>query len=81
MPEIASGSWYGLFAPAGTPKAVITKLNRVVVEALADETIRQKLVSQGFIPIGSSPHDTEVFLRKEIERWPPILKHAGIVAQ
>jgi tripartite-type tricarboxylate transporter receptor subunit TctC len=81
MPEIASGSWYGLFAPAGTPEAIITKLNQVVVDALTDETIRRQLISQGFIPVGSSPHDTEVFLHEEIERWPPILARAGIAAQ
>lgn len=81
MPEIASGSWFGLFAPAGTPKAIITKLNRVVVDALADNAIHQKLINQGFIPIGSSPHDTEVFLDEEIERWPPILARAGIAAR
>lgn len=81
MPEIASGSWYGLFAPAGTPDAVITKLNKVVVAALADEAIHRKLVEQGFIPVGSSPRDTELFFREEIHRWPPILRRAGVVAQ
>lgn len=81
MPEIASGSWFGLFAPAGTPEAVITKLNQVAVDALADKAIHRQLINQGFIPIGSSPRDTALFLKEEIERWPPILARAGIVAR
>jgi len=81
MPEIASGSWYGLFAPKATPQSVITKLNKIAVGALADETTRKKLVDQGFIPIGSSPRDTELFLREEIHRWPTILARAGVVAK
>jgi len=81
MPEIASGSWFGLFTPAGTPDVVIAKLNRVVVDALADATIHGQLVKQGFIPVGSSPHDTKVFVHEEIEGWPPILARAGIAPQ
>lgn len=81
MPEIASGSWYGLFAPVRTPETVIKKLNKIVVDVLADEAIHRKLVEQGFIPIGSSSHDTGVFFREEIHTWPPILMRAGVVAE
>jgi tripartite-type tricarboxylate transporter receptor subunit TctC len=81
LPEIASGSWYGLFAPAGTPQAVITKLNKIVVDALHDQDFGRKLIDQGFIPIGSSPRDAELFFHEEIERWPPILARAGVIAQ
>jgi tripartite-type tricarboxylate transporter receptor subunit TctC len=81
MPELDAGSWFGLFAPAGTPDAVIAKLNRAAVDALADKSIRRSLINQGFIPVGSSPRDASVFLREEMERWPPILARAGIIAE
>jgi len=81
MPELDAGSWFGLFAPAGTPDAVIAKLNRAAVDALADKSIRRSLINQGFIPVGSSPRDASVFLREEMGRWPPILARAGIIAE
>jgi tripartite-type tricarboxylate transporter receptor subunit TctC len=81
MPEITSGSWYGLFAPAGTPQAVIAKLNETVVDVLRDQDIRRKLINQGFIPVASNPHDAELFFHEEIKRWPPILARSGVVPQ
>ena len=81
MPELDAGAWFGLFAPAGTPAAVVAGLNRAVVDTLADQTVRHSLILQGFIPVGSSPEEARNFLHQEIERWPAILARAGISAQ
>jgi len=74
-------NWVGIFAPKGTPKEIIDKLNGAVASTLADPTIRQKLVDLG-VEIPSREQQTpEAFaaLRKaEIEKWWPIIKAAGI---
>ncbi len=76
--------WYGLWAPAGTPKDVIAKLNAAVVDALADPTVRKRLSDQGheFLPRGQLvPEALAAFHKAEIEKWWPIIKAAGIKLQ
>jgi tripartite-type tricarboxylate transporter receptor subunit TctC len=75
--------WQGLWAPKGTPKDVIGKLNDAVVAALADPGARQKFIDQGFdIPPRDrlSPEALGAYQRAEIEKWWPILKAANVQA-
>lgn len=73
--------WGGMWAPKGTPKGVIDMLNAAVVEALADQTVRQRLADLGEeIPprAQQTPQALAVHHKAEIEKWWPILKAAGI---
>jgi tripartite-type tricarboxylate transporter receptor subunit TctC len=73
--------WQGLWAPKGTPRDLIAKLNRAVVLALADPIVRQKFVDQGFdIPAREqqSPEALGVHQKAEIDKWWPIIKAANI---
>ncbi len=83
-PGLHISPWQAIWAPKGTPKAVIAKLNGAVVTALADPAIRKKLADQSY-EIGSREEQTPEFLRAfhkaEIEKWWPIIKAAGITAQ
>ena len=84
LPGLAFSLWAGLFAPKGTPKDVIAKLNAAAVSMLADPTVRQKLVSQGFeIPprAKQTPEALGTYQKAEIKKWWPILKAAGIKGQ
>ena len=76
--------WRGLWAPKGTPKAVVSKLNAAIVEALSNPTVRQRLAQMGEeIPASEqqSPEALGIFQKAEIEKWWPIIKAAGLKAE
>ncbi|MBC8021898.1 MAG: tripartite tricarboxylate transporter substrate binding protein BugD [Burkholderiales bacterium] len=81
VPGIHLPGWFGFFAPKGTPKDVIAKLNAAMVEALADPAIRAKFADMG-LDIASreqqTPEGLAAFNKAEIEKWWPIIKAAGI---
>ena len=68
--------WYGLFAPAGTPRAIIDKLNQAMVGALRAE--RAKFAEDGADAVGNSPEEFARIMRSETEKWGKIAKMAGI---
>ncbi|TXL76814.1 tripartite tricarboxylate transporter substrate binding protein BugD [Vineibacter terrae] len=73
--------WNGLFAPKGTPEAIVTKLNAVLGEALADEAVRKRLIDLAVdLPTKeeSSPQALGALLKASIEKWVPAVKAAGV---
>jgi tripartite-type tricarboxylate transporter receptor subunit TctC len=81
LPGLYISSWYGLWAPKGTPKEIIAKLNTAVVAALGDPTVRQRLAGLGLeIPRyeEQTPEALGAFQKAEIDRWWPIIKAASI---
>jgi tripartite-type tricarboxylate transporter receptor subunit TctC len=75
--------WNGMWAPKGTPKDIIRKLNKAVVESLADTTVRQRLadIGQQIYPREQqTPEALGAYHKAEIEKWWPIVKAAGIKA-
>jgi tripartite-type tricarboxylate transporter receptor subunit TctC len=81
MPEVDTGAWFGLFAPAGTPGDVIAVLNREFNAALKDPELSAALVKMGLVPHGTTPDEFGDFIRAEMKRWPPIFQRAGITPQ
>jgi tripartite-type tricarboxylate transporter receptor subunit TctC len=81
VPGLHISPWQAIWAPKGTPKDVIAKLNGAVVSALADPSIRKKLADQSY-ELGPRAEQTPEFLaafhKAEIEKWWPIIKAAGI---
>ena len=76
--------WYAVWSPKGTPKDVVAKLNAAVVDALADETVRQRLLSLGmdiFPRNQQTPEILGTLHKAEIEKWWPIIKAAEIKSQ
>ena len=76
--------WYGLWAPAGTPRDIVAKLNAAVANAFSDATVRQRLTEQGheFPPREQqTPEALGAHHKAEIEKWWPIIKAAGIKLQ
>jgi tripartite-type tricarboxylate transporter receptor subunit TctC len=80
FPGFEASVWFGLMAPANTPKAVIAKLNADANRALAEPDLREKLLSQLYQPIGGTPEDFDKVLRTEVERYGKIIRAVGIKA-
>lgn len=70
--------WNGLFAPAGTPAAIVEKISKDVAAALNDREVKARLMSLGAEVIGSSPKELEQFRRAEISQWAALGKRANI---
>jgi tripartite-type tricarboxylate transporter receptor subunit TctC len=80
IPELDAGAWFGLLAPAGTPKDIVQKLSRHFNAVLKRPDVSESLVKIGLVPRGTTPEEFAKFLHEEIERWPPIFQRAGIKA-
>ena len=84
VPGLYMSGWFGLFAPAGTPKEVIAKLNAAMVQTLADPAVRARFADLG-LDVASreqqTPEGLAAFHKAEIEKWWPIIKAAGIKAE
>ena len=74
-PDLHITAWFGIFAPAGTPDAVVSKLNTVVNEVLQQDNVRQKLATHSFNAEGNmTPDQLKEFLDMEINRWGAVIK-------
>jgi tripartite-type tricarboxylate transporter receptor subunit TctC len=73
-------TWYAAFAPAGTPAAIVQKLNAGINDALRDTSVRDLLEKQGMIPAGGDPARLELLLKKELARWARVVNASGIKA-
>jgi tripartite-type tricarboxylate transporter receptor subunit TctC len=76
----ASG-WYGIVAPAGTPRDIVMKVNAEIRRAMQTPDLRSRLDNEGAIPATGSPEEFAAFIASEIARWGAVLKRAGIEAQ
>ena len=81
VPGFETSTWFGLLAPAGTPAAIITKVNGDVGKVLASSDMRERLVSMGQVAGGDSPEAFGKFIREEIARYAKIIKAAAIPQQ
>jgi tripartite-type tricarboxylate transporter receptor subunit TctC len=78
VPGYEAVQWYGVLAPAGTPRDIISKLHTGVVRALQNPEVRQRLLNDGAEPIGSSPEEFAAYLRSETAKWAKVTQAAGI---
>jgi tripartite-type tricarboxylate transporter receptor subunit TctC len=76
-PGFSAVSWFGLTAPAGTPKEVIAKLNEAAVKAMNLPDMKQRLQAQGFVVVGNSAAQFSDFTRAEIAKWAKAAKASG----
>src|SRR5712691_6740351 len=81
LPGYDVTTWYGVFAPAGTPPAVVAKLNRTINAILAEETVRQQLTKAGVVVAGSTPDAFGKLMASEYARWNKVREAAGIPQQ
>jgi tripartite-type tricarboxylate transporter receptor subunit TctC len=78
LPGYYAASWYGLMVPAGTPKSSIDVLARQIGTIMRVPEVKEKMLAQGFEPVGDTPAQFGKFISEEIPRWEKVVKRAGI---
>jgi tripartite-type tricarboxylate transporter receptor subunit TctC len=78
VPGFDVTSWYGLFVPAKTPADIVRKLNADAVAAIRDPVIKDRLDQLGVAAIASTPEQLGTFLEREMDKWGPVIRDAGI---
>jgi tripartite-type tricarboxylate transporter receptor subunit TctC len=73
-------NWFGLVAPAATPREVVARLHSEIVKVLRMPDIRDRLVAQGADPVGSSPEEFGAFMKSETAKWARVIREANIRA-
>lgn len=79
FPGFEAGSWFGFFAPKGTPQAVIAELNRTVNEALP--SLETQMIREGADPVGGTPEQFASFVQQEYEKWKVIVRESKATAE
>lgn len=76
-----ASSWFGLFAPTGTPHDVIARLNAEIGKVMARKDVHDPLMAQGYEPATGTPGDLAELLTKDIARWADVIRRAGITSE
>jgi tripartite-type tricarboxylate transporter receptor subunit TctC len=77
LANFEASSWFGILAPAGTPKEIVIKLQQEIARALASPAVKEKLMAQGANPIGNTPDEFAAYIQKESRKWAQIVKTSG----
>ncbi len=78
LPGYEMSSWFGLLAPAGTPPAVINRLQQEIGRMFRQAEVREKLFAQGVEPVGGTPQEFTAFLNAEFAQWAKVIKSSGL---
>ncbi len=81
FPGFEAVTWIGAVAPAGTPRAIVSRLNSELVEIMQAPDMREKMIAQGAEPMTNTPEQFAAYVKSEIEKWAGVVKQAGIAAQ
>lgn len=77
LPGYESSQWYGVLAPAGTPGDILNFLNAQIVKIMHAPDMRQRLINDGSVPVGSSREQFAVHIKAEIAKWAKVIKQSG----
>jgi tripartite-type tricarboxylate transporter receptor subunit TctC len=80
-PGFEAGSWFGFFAPKGTPSEVIATLNKAVNEIIEVPATEAALVKEGADPVGGTPQQFAQFVKREFEKWRTVVRESGATAE
>ena len=78
LPGFDVTSWFGIAAPAKTPRAIIDQINSAIVRAVNTPDLRARLQDQGAEPVGNTPEQYTAFIQNEITKWAKVIQAAGI---
>jgi len=80
LPDFEVTTWYGILAPAGTPRNVITRVNGELVKIMHAPELREKLAATGTDPLTSTPEEFAAYIKREITKWGEVIRKAGVKA-
>ena len=72
------GIWYGIMAPAQTPRDILQRLNRELMAIVDLPDVRERMIAQGYEKVAGSPDDMTAMLRADLDKWGRVVKDAGI---
>jgi tripartite-type tricarboxylate transporter receptor subunit TctC len=78
LPGFEVIAWYNMFAPAGTPRAIVNRINAEVNRRLEQPQVRERFLSLGVVPLTGTPEDLGRYLKFEVDRWAKLIKETGI---
>jgi tripartite-type tricarboxylate transporter receptor subunit TctC len=78
IPGFGNEVWYGLLAPAATPRNVVAKLSEEIARAIAQPDLRERMLAAGLEPVGNSPEEFSTYLRSEVVKWSKVIREAGV---
>ena len=78
VPGYEARGWNGILAPAGTPKAIVDRLNKEIVLVVHSPEFLKHLASEGAVPVGNSPSEFAAVIRNDVAKWAKVVKDAGI---
>lgn len=78
VPDFEVAEWHGVVVPAGTPKAIISRLHQEIVKTLADPEVKERVEGVGSQPVGSTPEEMARYIKREFARWSKVIKAVGI---
>jgi len=77
VPGYDANAWFGIFVPAGTPQAIIERLHAETVKIVKLPDTRERFLSLGAEPVGSTPSEFGAFFRNEVAKWAKVVKASG----
>jgi tripartite-type tricarboxylate transporter receptor subunit TctC len=80
LPGYVVDSWFGVFAPRATPKAIVDRLGAEIARASQAPEVREKLVGAGFVVVGGTPAEFDAFVKSEVARWKRVVEVSGAKA-
>jgi tripartite-type tricarboxylate transporter receptor subunit TctC len=80
LPDFEVTTWYGVLAPAGTPRPVVARLNGELVKIMYSADMKDKLNAIGTDPVTSTPEEFAAYIRQEIVKWGDVVRKAGLKA-
>jgi tripartite-type tricarboxylate transporter receptor subunit TctC len=78
IPGIEVSAWYGILAPKGTAKEIVSRLNQEIVKAVTSDKVAQQIVRVGMQPVSNSPEEFSDYVKSELARWGAVVKATGL---
>ena len=78
LPGFETVAWFGLFAPAGTPKPILDKLQAEVARIVREPEIRERMTALGGEPVGNSPEAFAAIVKGDVAKWKKVVKDANV---
>jgi len=78
LPGYEATQWFGILAPAGTPRPIIDRLNRELARALRAQDLNARLVADGMVVVASTPDEFARHIKSDMEKWAKVIQAAGI---